>query len=109
MRIGEREFDWQPTLYAGTEFTPLDHRGTDRRLDGPRTRLTAAERKEAKAARRRRPPAGAEELSADQGDIFDGSLDDSVDLDGYGAAGLLSGPSIEGSDAVDSSHARYPM
>ena len=32
VRIGEREFDWQPTLYAGVEFVP-GNRGTDVRLE----------------------------------------------------------------------------
>jgi GTP-binding protein len=32
VRIGEREFDWQPTVYAGADFTP-GNRGTDMRLE----------------------------------------------------------------------------
>jgi GTP-binding protein len=52
VRIGTHEFDWQPTLYAGEEFTP-GNRGTDYRLEGPRNRASAAERKSARAARRR--------------------------------------------------------
>src|SRR5690606_22517328 len=52
VRIGDREFDWQPSVYAG-----MDHvssvRGQDERLadDRPRRR-TAAERLAARNARR---------------------------------------------------------
>ncbi|MBT8227616.1 MAG: GTPase ObgE [Dactylosporangium sp.] len=53
VRIGGREFDWQPTLHADADFTP-GNRGTDYRLAEPRTRATAAERKAARAARRQR-------------------------------------------------------
>jgi GTP-binding protein len=68
VRIGEREFDWQPSVYAG-----LDHvspvRGTDERLAGPdrpgaRKRLAAAERLAARKARRR-PPDDEESPSGD--------------------------------------------
>ncbi|MGH3712579.1 MAG: GTPase ObgE [Micromonosporaceae bacterium] len=50
--IGDREFDWQPTLYAGAEFTP-GGRGTDYRLDTS-DRVGASERLEARKSRRRR-------------------------------------------------------
>ncbi|MGH3658354.1 MAG: GTPase ObgE [Micromonosporaceae bacterium] len=52
VQIGDIEFEWQPTLYAGEEFVP-GNRGTDYRLDST-TRTGAAERLEARKARRRR-------------------------------------------------------
>ncbi|KAB1912661.1 GTPase ObgE [Micromonospora sp. AMSO31t] len=54
VRIGEREFDWQPTLYAGVDFVP-GNRGTDVRLEDKTTRASAAERLAARKARRVRP------------------------------------------------------
>ena len=51
VRIGEREFDWQPT--AGEYIA--GPRGTDVRLEDPYARLTAAERLAARKARRQRP------------------------------------------------------
>jgi GTP-binding protein len=54
VRIGDREFDWQPTHYAGQEFVP-GVRGTDYRLEAPSTRATAAQRLAARKARRQRP------------------------------------------------------
>ncbi|MEV5446999.1 Obg family GTPase CgtA, partial [Streptomyces sp. NPDC052644] len=54
VRIGEREFDWQPTLYAGVDFVP-GNRGTDVRLEEKSTRPAAAERLAARKARRQRP------------------------------------------------------
>ncbi|MBN1173142.1 MAG: GTPase ObgE [Micromonosporaceae bacterium] len=54
VRIGDHEFDWQPTMYAGKEYVPSG-RGTDHRLEQPGTRATAVQRKAARAARRRRP------------------------------------------------------
>jgi GTP-binding protein len=57
VRIGTREFDWQPGVYAGTDHvSPI--RGADERLDeAERThRATAAERLAARQARRQ-PPA----------------------------------------------------
>ncbi|MFE9958323.1 GTPase ObgE [Micromonospora sp. NPDC005299] len=54
VRIGDREFDWQPTLYAGVDFVP-GNRGTDVRLEDKATRLSAAERLAARKARRVRP------------------------------------------------------
>ncbi|GAB3860104.1 hypothetical protein GCM10029963_62430 [Micromonospora andamanensis] len=64
VRIGEREFDWQPTLYAGAEFVP-GARGRDVRLEEKSNRASAAERLAARKARRQRPadevvPASAE-------------------------------------------------
>jgi GTP-binding protein len=73
VRIGEREFEWQPTVYDGAEFVP-GSRGTDYRLD-PSTRSTASERKAARAARRQRPAEVA--ASADESEV--GSA---ADLDG---------------------------
>lgn len=55
VRIGDREFDWQPTQYAGVEFVP-GARGTDWRLEEKTSRPTAAERLAARKARRQRPP-----------------------------------------------------
>ncbi|MEU0154577.1 GTPase ObgE [Micromonospora fulviviridis] len=51
VRIGDREFDWQPTLYAGVDFVP-GNRGTDVRLEDKSTRISAAERLAARKARR---------------------------------------------------------
>lgn len=54
VRIGEREFDWQPTIYAGKDFTP-GNRFTDERLEDDITRPRASERLAARKARRERP------------------------------------------------------
>ncbi|NES29058.1 GTPase ObgE [Micromonospora terminaliae] len=54
VRIGDREFDWQPTLYAGVDFVP-GNRGTDVRLEDKSARASAAERLAARKARRVRP------------------------------------------------------
>src|SRR5258705_12673261 len=51
VRIGAFEFDWQPTVYAGGEFTP-GQRGADYRLDESSTRACAASRLAARKARR---------------------------------------------------------
>ncbi|MEV5822277.1 GTPase ObgE [Micromonospora harpali] len=78
VRIGEREFDWQPTLYAGVDFVP-GNRGTDVRLEEKSSRPSAAERLAARKARRVRP---ADELGADvtddepTADDLDDDLDD---------------------------------
>jgi GTP-binding protein len=64
VRIGEREFDWQPTLYAGADYVP-GARGTDSRLAEKPSRPTAAERLAARKARRQRPP---EELADESPD-----------------------------------------
>jgi GTP-binding protein len=55
VRIGDREFDWQPTHFAGQEYTP-GPRGTDHRLDEESDRPTAAQRLAARKERRQRPP-----------------------------------------------------
>ncbi|QGN47288.1 GTPase ObgE [Micromonospora sp. WMMD558] len=60
VRIGEREFDWQPTLYAGADFVP-GVRGADIRLEDKAHRPSAAERLAARKARRQRP---ADEVEA---------------------------------------------
>ena len=60
VRISDREFDWQPTLYAGVDFVP-GNRGTDIRLEEKSTRVTAADRLAARKARRQRP---ADEVAA---------------------------------------------
>jgi GTP-binding protein len=52
VRIGTFEFDWQPTVYAGVEFTP-GQRGADYRLEESSTRASAASRLSARKARRR--------------------------------------------------------
>ncbi|WBB74953.1 GTPase ObgE [Micromonospora sp. WMMD1128] len=73
VRIGEREFDWQPTLYAGVDFVP-GNRGTDVRLEDKSTRPSAADRLEARKARRRRPEdeiEGTPETAADDPDDLD--------------------------------------
>ncbi|MEV4757982.1 GTPase ObgE [Micromonospora sp. NPDC049559] len=67
VRIGEREFDWQPTLYAGAEYVP-GVRGTDIRLQEKPTRASAAERLAARKARRQRP---ADEPATGSGDGID--------------------------------------
>jgi GTP-binding protein len=60
VRIGEREFDWQPTVYAGADFTP-GQRGADYRLEDTPSRTPAADRLAARKARRQRP---ADEVQA---------------------------------------------
>ncbi|MGY0002838.1 GTPase ObgE [Micromonospora sp. I033] len=69
VRIGDREFDWQPTLYAGVDFVP-GNRGTDVRLEDKSTRASAAERLAARKARRVRP-ADEVEAAAPQDDADD--------------------------------------
>jgi GTP-binding protein len=64
VRIGAREFDWQPTIFDGREFIP-GSRGTDYRLEEPVTRPSAAQRLEARKARRRR---AEDEVTGDAGD-----------------------------------------
>ncbi|NBE84562.1 GTPase ObgE [Micromonospora rubida] len=76
VRIGEREFDWQPTLYAGVDFVP-GNRGTDVRLEEKSSRASAADRLAARKARRVR---SADDLGADATDDEpDADLD--ADLD----------------------------
>ena len=66
VRIGEREFDWKPTLYAGVDFVP-GNRGTDVRLEEKSNRLSAADRLAARKARRVR----SDEVGADSSDDLD--------------------------------------
>ncbi len=54
VRIGTREFDWRPAVYAGSEFQP-GNRGTDYRLEEVPIRHSAAERLAARKARRQQP------------------------------------------------------
>jgi GTP-binding protein len=54
VRIGDREFDWEPTVYAGREYVPAI-RGADTRLEERSPRTPAAERLAARKARRHRP------------------------------------------------------
>jgi GTP-binding protein len=67
VRIGDIEFEWQPTLYAGDEFTP-GARGADYRFDRSE-RKRAVQRLEERRARRRRP--ADEEPSPDDGRVTD--------------------------------------
>ncbi|MEV4847064.1 GTPase ObgE [Micromonospora matsumotoense] len=75
VRIGEREFDWQPTLYAGVDFVP-GNRGTDVRLEDKSSRPAAAERLAARKARRQRPE---DELSTASEDLADDDEDSDED------------------------------
>jgi GTP-binding protein len=61
VRIGDREFDWQPT--AGEYIT--GPRGTDVRLEETSGRLSAAQRLAARKARRQRPDHELLHMSAD--------------------------------------------
>jgi GTP-binding protein len=70
VRIADREFDWQPTHYAGVDYVPTV-RGRDIRLEERPKRATAAERLAAHKARRQRPPEETEaeqNVEADAGD-----------------------------------------
>ncbi|GIG60947.1 GTPase Obg [Longispora fulva] len=51
VRIGTREFDWEPTVYAGMDVSPVGHRGTDARMETT-DRKRASERKEERNQRR---------------------------------------------------------
>jgi GTP-binding protein len=61
VRIGDREFDWQPT--AGDYIT--GPRGTDSRLEDTSGRLSAAQRLAARKARRQRPDHELLHMAAD--------------------------------------------
>jgi GTPase len=90
VRIGSREFDWEPARYTDVDFVP-GARGTDYRIAGPPTRTSPAERLAARKARRQRPadeivPDRADEPSAGRSavdDSPDDSLDDSLDDDAW--------------------------
>jgi GTP-binding protein len=60
VRIDTYEFDWEPSVYAGTKFVP-GSRGTDYRVEGPTGRSSAAQRLAARKARRRAPADGSDE------------------------------------------------
>ncbi|MFI9643844.1 GTPase ObgE [Micromonospora sp. NPDC051925] len=75
VRIGEREFDWQPTLYAGADFVP-GNRGTDVRLEEKSSRPPAAERLAARKARRQRPE---DELATAPQELVDDDEEDAGD------------------------------
>ncbi|MCG5438674.1 GTPase ObgE [Micromonospora foliorum] len=77
VRIGAREFDWQPTLFAGVDFVP-GNRGTDVRLEEKSNRASAADRLAARKARRVR---SADEVGADASDDLDDDLDDEDDAE----------------------------
>jgi GTP-binding protein len=69
VRIGSFEFEWQPTIYAGAEFTP-GQRGSDYRLEEDANRPSAGARLAARKARRR-----PFELSLEPGSIEDDELE----------------------------------
>ncbi|MBQ1033540.1 GTPase ObgE [Micromonospora parva] len=75
VRIGVREFDWQPTLFAGVEFVP-GNRGTDVRLEEKSNRASAADRLAARKARRVR---SADEVGADASDDPDDEDEDDAE------------------------------
>ena len=85
VRIGEIEFEWQPTVYAGEEFVPAA-RGEDYRLDSP-ARIRAAERLAARKARRR-SLSGTGDRAPDQPGGGDNGAPDRTG-GGDGAAGVL--------------------
>ncbi|NUT34569.1 MAG: GTPase ObgE [Hamadaea sp.] len=70
VRIGEREFDWQPTVYAGKEYVP-GNRGTDVRIDEALAtpRSSAAERLAARKARRVHQEVEGEWVEVDDDDL----------------------------------------
>src|SRR5689334_17286564 len=73
VRIGTFEFDWQPAVYAGAEFTP-GQRGTDYRLEDTSGRTTSAQRLAARKARRipyetREADAAVSEDNLDESDL----------------------------------------
>jgi GTP-binding protein len=61
VRIGEREFDWQPT--AGDYVS--GPRGSDTRLEDPESRMSAAQRLANRKARRARPEDEVVHMAAD--------------------------------------------
>ncbi len=70
VRIGDREFDWQPAAWAGEEYRP-GRRGTDYRLEDGPSRQSAADRLAARKARRQRPvdePDGPATVDDEPGD-----------------------------------------
>ncbi|HEY1488980.1 MAG TPA: GTPase ObgE [Micromonosporaceae bacterium] len=79
VRIGTFDFDWQPAVYAGAEFTP-GNRGSDYRLADDDGRPNAAQRRAAMKARRI-PYEHREAAAATTSDVSepDGSDDDDLD------------------------------
>ncbi len=67
VRIGDREFDWEPTVVAGDEYTP-SQRGTDWRFEEQTHRPTAAQRLAARKGRRRRYEDAEVEAAGEGGD-----------------------------------------
>jgi GTP-binding protein len=51
VRVGDREFDWQPSVYAGRDYVPTS-RGGDTRLEEQIERASAAQRLAERKARR---------------------------------------------------------
>jgi GTP-binding protein len=83
VRIGSFEFDWQPAVYAGAQFTP-GQRGTDYRLEETSGRTTAAERLAARKARRvpyENRPASEANPDASPEDDVDFEADDDLESD----------------------------
>ncbi len=66
VRIGVREFDWQPNSYTADDYVP-GNRGTDYRIEEPSKRVRAADRKAMRGARRQ-PYETLELSSSDQDD-----------------------------------------
>jgi GTP-binding protein len=64
VRIGIREFDWQPTLYTADDWVP-GNRGSDHRIEGPSDRPRADDRKIARVARRSHQEVEGEWVKAD--------------------------------------------
>jgi GTPase len=60
VRIGDREFDWQPSVYAGDDHVSRVRGGDERLREAPSPRVTAAERLAARKARRQRPEGESE-------------------------------------------------
>ncbi|WBB79647.1 GTPase ObgE [Micromonospora sp. WMMD882] len=101
VRIGEREFDWQPTLYAGVDFVP-GNRGTDVRLEEKSTRASAADRLAARKARRQRPADELDVAPTGSGAAVAGAPDpdgDTAEDGGVDAGGLAAGESTRDVDA----------
>jgi len=74
VRIGTREFDWEPTVYAGREFTP-GQRGADYRLEQGQARTRAADRLAARKARRLPTPDLPDEPDRSTGNTPETSAD----------------------------------
>jgi GTP-binding protein len=89
VRIGEREFDWQPTIYAGADYVP-GNRGTDIRLDQKSSRTPTAERLAARKGRRIRSDDQLEQVDTAKSsgdDDFDGEELEGGDFGGDAGRG----------------------